>query len=182
MKTKNDLKIWNKKGDNTWRLENDKSYYSNWEYTADRAIYGSEDKHCIGYRNKKGEIYVYRTEYQHNDGKSLTRLGINGQKLFEVNLSNVFEKDGILLKKFKSIVDKNNEGIDVLLLKYELPDSSFYVSCYSGYGRMIPYNDIVEVVSVIGSLDKVVKRDVVYVDFKTDEKLKKTNRIEGLVI
>ena len=188
MKMKNDMRIWKKQDDVCWKAENDMHYYSKWEYTADRQLYGTRERHCIGYRNKKGEIYVYRSEYGANDGKSETVLKIDGRKRFQVILSNVFKKDGILLEKFKSIVDKNNEGIDVLLLKYNLSKDVYYtVSCYYGYGRMIPYNDITEVVSVIGSLDKVVKKHgdvemIVNVDFETDEKMKKTNRIEGLVI
>ena len=193
------MEMKNKTDGKNWRAINGCTYDVNYLVSVDRHLsWDNEDKYTIGYRNKKGEIYVYKTRHNWEQGKGKTKLYINGTEQFSVNLKDVFEtfylktknyNGGITFDTFKSVIDKDDEGLELLILQWiRYDDAGFELTSYDGYGARVPYNDYVTVKSSLGSLnndhceftDTKVHKVIIS---NTDKiKIKKENKIKKMVI
>ena len=170
------------KEEETWYDETDTYLYDYEKLSQYELSFGRQDKHTIGYRNKDGDIYIYRMNPSSHQGLCKEILRIDGTRDFHYE-----QTDGMNAKKtYEPFREHIGKDIDIVIVKFrkEKIEPYDYKLCnYNNRARRVPYNELVEVVVELGDISQYEENGVVTVDHKIkNEKITKVNRIEEMII
>tara|TARA_R100001591_G_scaffold61834_2_gene71290 strand:+ start:3881 stop:4438 length:558 start_codon:yes stop_codon:yes gene_type:complete len=172
--------------DETWY---DETNVSSYEKLSDYTItFDKGDKHTIGYRNKGGDIYIYRVNPSSHQGKCKETLRIDGTRDFHYEQTDGRNNPNAYTQ-FREHIGKD---VDIVIVKFRkdkinhhddwYPDD-YKLANYNGRARRVPYNELLEVVVELGDVSQHEEDGVVTVDLKMkNEKITKVNRIEEMII
>ena len=172
---------WTKEED-TWH-DGTNVYLQNYERLSQYELsFSRQDKHTIGYRNKDGDIYVYRTNPSSHPGLRKEILRIDGTRDF-----NYEQTDGMNAQKaYEQFREHIGKDIDIVIVKFrkeKIEPYGYKLSNYNSRARRVPYNELLEVVVELGDISQYEVDGIVVVDHKIkSEKITKVNRIEEMII
>jgi len=170
------------KEEETWYDETNGGLYSNEKLSQYTITFDKGDKHTIGYRNKGGDIYIYRMNPSYHQGKSKETLRIDGTMDFQYH-----QQDGHnnlnAYTQFRKHIGKDVDIVIVKFRKDKIKPDDYKLANYYGRARRVPYNELLEVVVELGDVSQYEEDGVVTVDHKLkNEKITKVNRIEEMII